>query len=724
MSGEFLSHAGFGKIAIKGDVTAALSGSSLKGLKATGAILADLTFTGSVGAVDAGGNVGGTWSAAEFGKLGGRGAFSADITATAAAAALGKRAAIASITAGGAMSGDVSAFGNVGNISAGGSVAGDWNAATFGKLSAGGDFTARVQADAVAGKKPVIASVTVTGGVLRAGIFTSGDIGKVSVLFNKAGAGGNVENSTILARNIASFSASGDVTASLVLAGTSLGADFALGGSGANADTFGAGVVKAISIGDQLTSTTIGSGLVTLNSILGDGDDSPGSAANVVKSVAVRGGISADSVLAAGTFPAKVQVGSEKLAPKGDVRFLTIGGLDNRAPLVNAGLLNDSGRSSTDGLTNDAGSRIHAQDGFGLGTVRVSLDAQATFVQVSGAFTNAQFNVTGAQLNSLFGTVADGAHTLHVQVADAAGNIAPTVDIPFTLDTNAPLAPVFRLATTSDTGAPGDDTTSSVRVTIVGSAEPLSDIELVGAPGVAATTNGVGHFTLPNVGLLAGLNTLRLRIADEAGNFAEGTGNFTRDAFAAGDDPVLAWNRETLETIRRDASAPPLASRNLAMVHTAILDAVNALDGVSGFYVNATAAAGASAPAAVAAAAYNVLVDLYPAQQVALDVAYLAALTQVGAPSAERDAGVAVGTQVAAAILAQRLHDGSRDFATAPAGADAGEWHPTGPGFAPGLLPQWATLDPFVMSTAADFRRRLPPRRAAHTRQRTIRQRL
>ena len=68
MSGEFLSHAGFGKIAIKGDVTAALSGSSLKGLKATGAILADLTFTGSVGAVDAGGNVGGTWSAAEIGR--------------------------------------------------------------------------------------------------------------------------------------------------------------------------------------------------------------------------------------------------------------------------------------------------------------------------------------------------------------------------------------------------------------------------------------------------------------------------------------------------------------------------------------------------------------------------------------------------------------------------------------------------------------------------------
>ena len=709
MSGEFLSHGGIGQLTIKGDVTADFTGVALKGLKATGAVLADLAFTGAVGAVDAGGNVGGTWSAAEFGKLGGRGAFSADLTATAAAAALGKRAAITSITAGGAMSGDVSAFGNVGNISAGGSASGDWNASTFGKLSAGGDFTARVQADAAAGNKPVIASVTVTGGVLRAGIFTNGDLGKVSVLFNKAGAGGNVASSTILARNIASFSASGDVTSSLVLAGANFGADFALGGSGANADTFGSGVVKAISIGDQLASTTIGSGLLTQNSILGDGDDSPGSAANVVKSVAVRGGISADSVLAAGTFPAKVQVGTEKLAPKDDVRFLTIGGLDNRAPLVNAGLLNDSGRSATDGLTNDASSRILAQDGIGLGTVRVSLDAQTTFVQVSGAFTNAQFNVTGAQLNTLFGTVADGAHTLHVQVADAAGNVAPTVDILFTLDTAAPTAPVFELATTSDTGTAGDGTTSSVRVTIVGSAEPLSDIELVGAAGVAATTNGSGRFTLPNVNLAAGLNTLRLRIADEAGNSAEGIGNFTRDAFAAGDDPVLAWNHEALEAIRRDASAPPLASRNLAMVHTAILDAVNALDGISGFYVNATAAAGASAPAAVAAAAYNVLVDLYPAQQVALDVAYQAALTQAGAPGAERDAGVAVGAQVAAAILAQRLHDGSRDFATAPAGTDPGEWRPTGPGFAPGLLPQWATLDPFVMSTASEFRPAAPP---------------
>src|SRR5207244_9975665 len=40
---------------------------------------------------------------------------------------------------------------------------------------------------------------------------------------------------------------------------------------------------------------------------------------------------------------------------------------------------------------------------------------------------------------------------------------------------------------------------------------------------------------------------------------------------------VLQWNEHALEAIRRDRTAPPVAARNLAVVHLAVYDAVNTI---------------------------------------------------------------------------------------------------------------------------------------------------
>ena len=62
-----------------------------------------------------------------------------------------------------------------------------------------------------------------------------------------------------------------------------------------------------------------------------------------------------------------------------------------------------------------------------------------------------------------------------------------------------------------------------------------------------------------------------------------------------------------------------VAARNLALVHLAVLDAVNAVEGAPAYLVALPAAPGSSAEAAVAAAAHRVLSYLYPAQQASLD---------------------------------------------------------------------------------------------------------
>ena len=43
-------------------------------------------------------------------------------------------------------------------------------------------------------------------------------------------------------------------------------------------------------------------------------------------------------------------------------------------------------------------------------------------------------------------------------------------------------------------------------------------------------------------------------------------------------DMVLRWNELTLDAIRKERTPPPVAARNLAIVHASIFDAVNEIN--------------------------------------------------------------------------------------------------------------------------------------------------
>src|SRR5690242_18305555 len=74
-----------------------------------------------------------------------------------------------------------------------------------------------------------------------------------------------------------------------------------------------------------------------------------------------------------------------------------------------------------------------------------------------------------------------------------------------------------------------------------------------------------------------------------------------REFFSA--DVVLQWNQAVLSAIRMDKPSVGFATRDLAIVHTAIYDAVNAIDHTSSiFRVKAKAPADASGVAAADAA--------------------------------------------------------------------------------------------------------------------------
>jgi len=160
-------------------------------------------------------------------------------------------------------------------------------------------------------------------------------------------------------------------------------------------------------------------------------------------------------------------------------------------------------------------------------------------------------------------------------------------------------------------------------------------------------------------------------------------------------------------------------SRLYAMLHLALHDALNAIDRRSRPYAyDASAPAGTSAEAAVAAAARDVLVSQialigapFPAQCIAAGIAraeadYSSALAAI-ADGVAKEQGIAIGQAAAAAMIARRTNDGSDTplvDPNFPQGTKPGEWRFT-PGSPPiAFAPGWGQVKPFVLRDAAQFR--------------------
>jgi hypothetical protein len=142
----------------------------------------------------------------------------------------------------------------------------------------------------------------------------------------------------------------------------------------------------------------------------------------------------------------------------------------------------------------------------------------------------------------------------------------------------------------------------------------------------------------------------------------------------------------------------------MAIVQTAVFDAVNSFTNTyKNYHYAGLAPAGASIEAAAASAAYRTLVNLYPTQTVYFDSALATSLAQIADGAAE-DAGVAFGRAVADDILAFRNADGSSNPATYIPGTTLGDWQPTAPSFATALLPNWGLVTPFGLTSGSQFR--------------------
>jgi membrane-associated phospholipid phosphatase len=211
------------------------------------------------------------------------------------------------------------------------------------------------------------------------------------------------------------------------------------------------------------------------------------------------------------------------------------------------------------------------------------------------------------------------------------------------------------------------------------------------------------------IGIVVGIGTTTAVAA-----FAPNSGNKAESPRADGrsGEIVVAWNQELLHIVQTPGAQPATIhpTRSFAILHGAIYDSVVSITKDDAPYLfSVQAKRGARIDAAAAQAGHDALLALYPKFQPELDAQLAAELSAIpdGKP---KEQGTQVGRDVAARLLALRADDGSA--ATPPAfvpGGQPGDYRPTPPAFPAPVFTGWASVRPFVLGTASQFRPAAPP---------------
>ena len=206
---------------------------------------------------------------------------------------------------------------------------------------------------------------------------------------------------------------------------------------------------------------------------------------------------------------------------------------------------------------------------------------------------------------------------------------------------------------------------------------------------------------------------------------------------AARADAVTDWNAVFLRAVRNETTPPPLAARNLAILHVAIFDGVKGctleIEHCGGkssvpspvrnpanpepnvarlskveIGLHSTLESRATAEAAATAAAHRIALHLYPGRKAEFDALRMKSLAAIEDTDA-KTAAVTAGEKAAEAVLASRAADGATTTVPYIPSAEPGRWRRTPPNFRPPEMPHWRFVTPFAIPNAAQFRPPPPP---------------
>jgi len=202
-------------------------------------------------------------------------------------------------------------------------------------------------------------------------------------------------------------------------------------------------------------------------------------------------------------------------------------------------VVGDSGRSATDGVTQDPVIVLTGEAEPGA-LVEVSLAGQGVVGTVRAA-------ANGTWTLETPGPAPDGVHGFTARAMDPAGNLSPWAE-PFEVlvDTISPVSPIVR-GVRPDTATVGDGITSDNRLVLFGEAEPhaLIEVAIVGigfAGSVTTDSNGTWYLDLSELNLADGALSFVARAVDIAGNTSSPGGPFEviLDSLPPGSPTILS----------------------------------------------------------------------------------------------------------------------------------------------------------------------------------------
>ncbi|MFO8006548.1 MAG: S8 family serine peptidase [Candidatus Brocadiia bacterium] len=178
--------------------------------------------------------------------------------------------------AGSLFSGPVSIGGNLAGLDLGGSLA--WDFGVGGNCGAvdidgvlSGNFTVGGDVPDLRVGTGMFGGLVDVGGDLDTaylGGMWSADRLRVGSTLGELEVGWDINGGTILARDIGTVTLGGSLTTSWLLAGADLGDDWALGGTGSDADTWMPGTIQQVTVGQAFDNSLIGAGLMPVGGSL------------------------------------------------------------------------------------------------------------------------------------------------------------------------------------------------------------------------------------------------------------------------------------------------------------------------------------------------------------------------------------------------------------------------------------------------------------------------
>jgi hypothetical protein len=142
-------------------------------------------------------------------------------------------------------------------------------------------------------------------------------------------------------------------------------------------------------------------------------------------------------------------------------------------------------------------------------------------------------------------------------------------------------------------------------------------------------------------------------------------------------DVIIDWNMKSDEIAAQKQILPFNHSRGTAMLHVAMFEAVNAVEGrYLPYKLNLTADRNTSKEVAAATAGHAILLALYPDQQNTIDATLASMLTSI-ADGEAKTKGIDLGKKAAAEIIALRAYDGANAQETYRPHTSPGVYVPT-----------------------------------------------